>query len=79
MTELPLPVQALVLALKSLPGIGPRSAERLALHVIQMEQERVRVLAEALIAAREKVVPCHRCGGLTEQSGAAELPDGEVH
>ena len=66
MTELPLPVQALVLALKSLPGIGPRSAERLALHIIQMEQERVRVLAEALIAAREKVVPCQRCGGLTE-------------
>jgi recombination protein RecR len=55
MTELPLPVQALVLALKSLPGIGPRSAERLALHVIQMEHRSgCAVLAEALIAARAR-------------------------
>ncbi|MFM7556799.1 MAG: recombination mediator RecR [Verrucomicrobiota bacterium] len=66
MTELPLPVQALVLALKSLPGIGPRSAERLALHVLHLDPERVRTLAEALVAARERVVACGRCGGLTE-------------
>ena len=66
MTELPLPIQALVLALKSLPGIGPRSAERMALHVIQMEPERVRVLSEALMSARELIVACERCGGLTE-------------
>ena len=66
MTELPLPIQALVLALKSLPGIGPRSAERMALHVIQMEPERVRVLSEALMSARELSVACERCGGLTE-------------
>ena len=66
MTELPTPVQALVLALKSLPGIGPRSAERLALHVLQMEAERVRTLADALVLARERVVACRHCGGWTE-------------
>jgi len=66
MTELPPPVQALALALKSLPGIGPRSAERLALHVLQMEPGRVRALAEALVAVRDRVMACERCGGLTE-------------
>lgn len=66
MTELPPPVQALVLALKSLPGIGPRSAERLALHVLQMDPDRVRMVAEALVTARERVVACQACGGLTE-------------
>ena len=60
MTELPLPIQALVLALKSLPGIGPRSAERMALHVIQMEPERVRVLSEALMSARDHRLPIER-------------------
>jgi len=76
MTELPLPIQALVLALKSLPGIGPRSAERLALHVIQMEPERVRVLSEALMFARERIVACERCGGLTECQPCRICSDG---
>lgn len=76
MTELPTPVQALVLALKSLPGIGPRSAERLALHVLQMESERVRALADALVSARERVVGCLRCGGLTEIQPCGICADG---
>lgn len=76
MTELPLPVQALVLALKSLPGIGPRSAERMALHVLQMEPDRVRILADALVSAREKVVACERCGGLTEVQPCRLCGDG---
>ena len=77
MTELPLPIQALVLALKSLPGIGPRSAERMALHVIQMEPERVRVLSEALMFARERIVACDRCGGLTECQPCRICSDGQ--
>jgi recombination protein RecR len=77
MTELPLPIQALVLALKSLPGIGPRSAERMALHVIQMEPERVRALSEALMFARERIVACERCGGLTESQPCRICSDGQ--
>jgi len=66
MTTLPPPVLVLVASLKGLPGIGPRSAERLALHLVQSEPGFVRALAESLIAARERVAACERCGALTE-------------
>ncbi len=65
---LPEPIQALLQALNKLPGIGPRSAERLALHVVQSEPDSVRQLARALVEAREKIRLCARCGALTEQS-----------
>ena len=66
MTSLPDPVTRLVAALGRLPGIGPRSAERLALHLVQSDADGVRQLAAALIEARERVTNCERCGALTE-------------
>jgi recombination protein RecR len=82
MTTLPQPVIALIAALKGLPGIGPRSAERLALHLVQADASGVRLLAENLIAARERVAGCQRCGALTEVQpcGICEDPrrDGSV-
>jgi len=59
-------VATLAAALGRLPGIGPRSAERLALHVVQSEADAIRQLAAALLNARERVALCRRCGGLTE-------------
>jgi recombination protein RecR len=53
--------------LGKLPGIGPRSAERLALHLAQSDPGSVRELAEALVQARERVRFCPTCGALTEQ------------
>lgn len=64
---LPEPIAALAAALSRLPGIGPRSAERLALHLAQTEAASVRQLAEALLAAREKIRACAICGALTER------------
>lgn len=66
MTSLPAPVSELTAALGRLPGIGPRSAERLALYLVQSEAGFVRQLAEALVHARERVTNCERCGALTE-------------
>ena len=66
MTSLPGPVTQLVAALGRLPGIGPRSAERLALHLVQGDADAVRQLAAALVDARERVASCERCGALTE-------------
>lgn len=66
MTRLPSSILTLTAALGRLPGIGPRSAERLALHVVQADSASIRALADALIAARERVSTCHRCGALTE-------------
>ena len=64
--SLPEPVSALVAALGRLPGIGPRSAERLALYLVQSEAGQVKQLAEALLNAREKIQLCNTCGALTE-------------
>jgi len=67
MPSLPEPISALIAALSKLPGIGPRSAERLALHLVQSETGAVRQLAEALVNAREHIQFCSVCGALTEQ------------
>ena len=66
MTRLPSSILTLTAALGRLPGIGPRSAERLALHVVQADSASIRALADALISARERVSTCLRCGALTE-------------
>ena len=65
---LPEPITQLVAALVRLPGIGPRSAERIALHLIQAETESVHHLAQVLVRARETVHLCEVCGALTEKS-----------
>lgn len=75
MTSLPEPLQRLVAALNTLPGIGPRSAERLALHVVQGESGAVRQLAEAILHARERIRSCPTCGGLTEAVPCAICTD----
>lgn len=67
MAALPEPINELLAALNTLPGIGPRSAERLALHLVQSDAGAVRQLAQAILAARERIRTCPVCGSLTEQ------------
>ena len=67
MAALPDPINALITALGQLPGIGPRSAERLALHLVQTESQTVKRLAEIIVTARERTQICRLCGALTEQ------------
>jgi len=68
MTHLPESISALMAALTRLPGIGPRSAERVALHIVQSDSAAVQHLAEALLKARHSVHLCAVCGALTEAS-----------
>jgi recombination protein RecR len=75
MAALPESLAALVAALGKLPGIGPRSAERIALHLVQAEPGAVKALAEALLTARERVRFCEVCGALAEQSPCALCND----
>jgi recombination protein RecR len=65
---LPPAITSLTAALGKLPGIGPRSAERIALHVVQADSAIVKQLAETLLDARERVRFCETCGALTEPS-----------
>src|ERR1035437_4121597 len=53
MPVLPDPIANLVAALSKLPGIGPRSAERIALHLVQTDSAVVKLLADAILQARE--------------------------
>ncbi len=57
----------LVDSLKRLPGIGPRSAQRIAFHLLQHDRETALKLGEALLAAHANVRHCARCNTLTEQ------------
>ena len=72
---LPEPITALTEALCRLPGIGPRSAERLALHLVQSETEVSQRLANAILNAREKIRLCGTCGALTEADPCALCTD----
>ena len=72
---LPPPITSLVAALTKLPGIGPRSAERIALHIVQADSTTVKQLAQTMTEARERVRFCAVCGALTEQSPCAICSD----
>ena len=65
---LPESIVALTSALSKLPGIGPRSAERIALHLVQTDVAIVQQLAEVIVHARAKIQFCTTCGALTEKS-----------
>jgi recombination protein RecR len=73
--SLPEPVLTLIAALGKLPGIGPRSAERIALHLVQSDAAGVRQIAEAMTAARERIHLCSVCGALTEKDPCAICDD----
>ena len=75
MAILPEPISSLIGALSKLPGIGPRSAERIALHLVQTESGAVKQLAEAIVSARDRVRCCEVCGALTEASPCALCQD----
>jgi recombination protein RecR len=65
---LPPPITELINALSKLPGIGPRSAERIALHLVQTESQVVSHLAQSILDARKRITFCETCGSLTELS-----------
>jgi recombination protein RecR len=60
-------VQELIDELGRLPGIGPKSAQRIAFHILQTESFDVSRLAEVLVEVREKVHFCSICGNIAEE------------
>ena len=68
MNPIPEPVVSLMAALNKLPGVGPRSAERIALHIVQTDAATVKQLADTIVHARERIQFCTTCGALTENS-----------
>jgi recombination protein RecR len=59
-------VDRLIKELSRLPGIGPRSAQRLAFHILRQRPEQVLPLAEAIVEVKERIGFCRRCFNLAE-------------
>ncbi|HGY5546376.1 MAG TPA: recombination mediator RecR [Prochlorococcus sp.] len=60
-----------------LPGIGPRTAQRLALHLLRQPEEQIRSFADALLAARSQVGQCQTCFHLSAEDLCDICRDGE--
>ena len=62
------PLARLIQEFHKLPGIGPKSAQRLAYYLIRMPADEAHSLAESILAVKEKVVFCDVCQNITEDS-----------
>jgi len=60
------PIQDLIDELSRLPGIGPKSAQRLAFHLLKAPPDEARRLAEAITRAKERMSFCKECGNVAE-------------
>jgi recombination protein RecR len=68
-------VENLVAQLTRLPGVGSRTAQRLAFHILQRPKEEALALAAALEEVKERVRFCRECGNLTEEELCAICTD----
>lgn len=73
--ELPPKLRSLINSLNRLPGIGPRAAERIALHLIGVGKDGSANLSQAILEATEKIRLCDSCFALTEDERCSICPD----
>ena len=62
------PLAKLIEHFRALPGIGPKSAVRLAYHVLDMDAEKAKALAGAIMEAKEKIGFCTTCFNLSDRN-----------
>ena len=75
MREFAIPVERLVEYFQKLPGIGQKSAQRLAFHVLNLPEEEARGFADAILTARTSVTRCALCQNLTDGERCAVCAD----
>lgn len=61
------PLARLIEHFQHLPGVGPKTAQRLALHILNRPEEEVTALAQALVDAKRQVGQCQECGHLSAE------------
>jgi recombination protein RecR len=69
------PIERLVACLRRLPGIGEKSATRLAFHLLSSPEAHARELAEAILRVKKEIVLCAECFDLTDSSPCAICRD----
>jgi recombination protein RecR len=75
MAAAPESLEALIEALGLLPGVGRRTAERLAHHLLRVPEEEALALADAIREARARIRPCSTCGAPSERDPCAVCAD----
>jgi len=60
------PVRQLIEAFHRLPGVGPKSAQRLTYHLVRMQREEAEALAKAILSVKDRIVLCSECLNITE-------------
>ncbi len=65
------PINRLIQELNKLPGIGPKSAQRLAYYLLRASEEQARLLAEAVLAVKQQIVLCSVCFNVTDSDPCA--------
>jgi len=65
--QYPEAISRLIESFTKLPGIGPKTAVRLAFHVLDMEEDDVLVFGKALVSAKRDIAYCSVCGNITDQ------------
>ncbi|HIU17540.1 MAG TPA: recombination protein RecR [Candidatus Avidesulfovibrio excrementigallinarum] len=75
MERIPEPLQALVRRLGRLPGLGPKSAMRVAMTLLKWPETETRQLGESIARLRDELHLCSRCGALTETDPCAICTD----
>ncbi len=70
MNQVPIPaaeaINKLVQELNKLPGIGPKSAQRLTYYLLRAPEEQTRLLAEAILSVKQKIILCSACFNVTD-------------
>lgn len=74
MEYFPAPLEKLVEQFARLPGIGSKSAQRLAFHVLNLPMEQAQEFANAIVEAKQKVTLCPICRNLTAGAPALSVP-----
>ena len=69
------PLRALIDELGRLPGVGPKSAQRMAFHLLKVPDEDARRLAEAIVAVKERTTLCTRCFNVAEGGELCDVCD----
>ena len=72
-----LPVSRLIEAFNKLPGIGPKSAQRLTFYLLRAPAEEAQALAHAILEMKEKIVLCSVCQNITDSDPCAICEDGQ--
>ncbi|HET7465534.1 MAG TPA: recombination mediator RecR [Candidatus Dormibacteraeota bacterium] len=68
MPQLPEPLERLISELSRLPGVGPKTAQRLAFHLLRADRQRAESLAQAIVEMKSRIGFCERCYNIAEGS-----------